>query len=236
MNIIITGAGSGIGKATAKAISSLGNHHVLAIGRDEEKLHALQEEIKATNPSVLITTFVFDLKSQEGKFLNLAKQIKKTCNHIDILINNAGAFISKPFVELAPSDWQLLFETNIFAAAQMIKVVLPMLVKSSQANIINIGSMGGFQGSQKFPGLSAYCASKAALVAFTECISQELPTHIHCNCLCFGSVETKMFQNAFPENVAAMTTKDTGEFIAHFALQNWKLFNGKVIPIAAATP
>jgi NAD(P)-dependent dehydrogenase (short-subunit alcohol dehydrogenase family) len=114
---------------------------------------------------------------------------------------------------------------------------LPYLKRSNQAHIVNIGSMGGFQGSSKFPGLSIYSASKAALANLTECLAEEWKEYnINVNCLALGSVNTEMLQSAFPGYEANVSPHEMAKFIADFSINGRALFNGKVIPVALNTP
>ncbi len=112
-----------------------------------------------------------------------------------------------------------------------------MLRKSAAAHIVHIGSMGGVQGSSKFPGLSAYSASKAALANLTECMAEELQSDgIHVNCLALGAVNTEMLRHAFPDYVADMSSEQIAEFIYDFSINRRSFFNGKILPVAASTP
>ena len=105
------------------------------------------------------------------------------------------------------------------------------------AHIVNIGSMGGFQGSSKFPGLSAYSASKAALHTLTECLAQEFTEQgIKVNCLALGSAQTEMLEKAFPGYESPVMAFEMGKYIADFALTGHRFFNGKVLPVAVTTP
>jgi NAD(P)-dependent dehydrogenase (short-subunit alcohol dehydrogenase family) len=97
--------------------------------------------------------------------------------------------------------------------------------------------MGGFQGSAKFAGLSAYSASKAALHNFTECLAEELKERkISVNCLALGSAQTEMLEKAFPGYESPVMAFEMGKYIADFALTGHKFFNGKVLPVAVTTP
>jgi NAD(P)-dependent dehydrogenase (short-subunit alcohol dehydrogenase family) len=101
------------------------------------------------------------------------------------------------------------------------------------SHILNISSMGGFQGSVKFPGLSYYSASKAALACLSECLALEFDElGIKVNCLALGSVQTEMLEEAFPGYKAPIDAKKIGEFIADFAINGNKFINGKIIPVA----
>jgi NAD(P)-dependent dehydrogenase (short-subunit alcohol dehydrogenase family) len=105
------------------------------------------------------------------------------------------------------------------------------------SHIVNIASMGGFQGSSKYPGLSCYSASKAALACLTECLAGEFTeSGIKVNCLALGSVQTEMLEEAFPGYKAPVDAQEMAEFIADFALKGHKFFNGKILPVAVNNP
>jgi 3-oxoacyl-[acyl-carrier protein] reductase len=108
---------------------------------------------------------------------------------------------------------------------------------SSGSHIVNISSMGGYQGSSKYKGLSVYSASKAALSCLSECLAGELKdSGISVNCLALGSVQTGMFEKAFPGFKAPLGPKEMAEFITYFAINGNKYFNGKVLPVAVNNP
>ncbi|HYW96685.1 MAG TPA: SDR family oxidoreductase, partial [Bacteroidales bacterium] len=103
--------------------------------------------------------------------------------------------------------------------------------------VVNIGSMGGFQGSVKFSGLSHYSASKAALAVLTECLAVEYnQTGIAFNCLAIGSVSTGMLNEAFPGYDAPVKPEDMADFIYDFAVNGHRFMNGKILPVALSTP
>jgi NAD(P)-dependent dehydrogenase (short-subunit alcohol dehydrogenase family) len=104
-------------------------------------------------------------------------------------------------------------------------------------HIVNISSMGGFQGTVKFPGLAAYSSSKAALVNFTELFAEEYKeTSIKMNCLCLGAVQTEMLEQAFPGYVAPTSPSDMASYIVDFSFNGSKYFNGKILPVSSTTP
>jgi NAD(P)-dependent dehydrogenase (short-subunit alcohol dehydrogenase family) len=126
-------------------------------------------------------------------------------------------------------------DVNVKSAFKMIKLCLPLMHKN--AHIVNIGSMGGIQGSVKFPGLSVYSASKGALAILTECLAEELKNkHISINCLALGAVQTEMFNAAFPGAKAVNSSEQMADFIVDFALKGNNLFNGKILPVSVSTP
>jgi NAD(P)-dependent dehydrogenase (short-subunit alcohol dehydrogenase family) len=97
--------------------------------------------------------------------------------------------------------------------------------------------MGGFQGSAKFKGLSAYSSSKSALAGLTECLAEELKEkNIAVNCLAIGAVQTEMLNKAFPGYQAPLKANEMAAFISEFAVNGHKYFNGKIIPVSSSTP
>ncbi|MEM6318831.1 MAG: SDR family oxidoreductase [Bacteroidota bacterium] len=229
-NILITGASRGIGYDTAIALATKADCQVFALSRNEAKLEKLREAAPAENIHVL----PFDLANFDSKKLaTFLGEVEK----IDVLINNAGLLLNRPFAELTLADWKQLFNTNLFSTVQLIQTLLPKLKKAQNAHIVNIGSMGGVQGSSKFPGLSAYSASKAALANLTECLAEELKDdNIRTNCLALGAIQTEMLANAFPGYEAPVTSESMADYLAWFALNGHHFHNGKIIPVAVSTP
>lgn len=230
MNIIITGASRGIGYATALEMAKDANNTILAISRTESKL----QELKAAAPHANIDYWVTDLTNLQTQ--ELGEQLKKWSS-VDILINNAGLLVNKPFDGLSPDDWQRVFAVNVFAPVALTRFLLPYMEKSTQAHIVNISSMGGFQGSAKFDGLSAYSASKGALIILTECLGHELSVRkVAVNCLALGAVQTEMLAQAFPGYEAPLSSEQMGEFVTWFATKGQAFFNGKTLPVSVSTP
>ncbi|WP_017257791.1 SDR family NAD(P)-dependent oxidoreductase [Pedobacter arcticus] len=230
--IIITGASSGIGFEAAIELATKG-HEVIAIARSKEKLQNLKKLVTDLNPEAVIFPVVFDiLNDEEIALVNFVKQQWGTFN---ILINNAGTLINKSFMELTEFDMAEMFQSNVLSHFRMIKALKPLL--APQSHILNIGSMGGFQGSSKFPGLVAYSASKAALHNLTESLAQELlEDKIKVNCLALGSAQTEMLEKAFPGYESPVMAFEMGKYIADFALTGHRFFNGKILPVAVTTP
>lgn len=235
MNVVITGASRGIGFETAKKLASLGARSIVAISRNEMGLKDLKNACIRENVETHLYPIVYDLSNIISTGDELVQMLKKHVQHVDILINNAGLLINKPFVDLTPTEVNQMLTVNFTAAAQLVKLLLPMM--GTHGHVINISSMGGFQGSIKFPGLSVYSASKAALASLTECLAEELKhTGIAFNSLALGAVNTEMQQQAFPDYQAPVNASEMGAFIATFALNGQKMFNGKIIPVSLSTP
>ena len=226
--ILITGASKGIGYHTSLELANAG-HHVVALARSEDKLLDLKNE----STSGAITPVGIDItKADQYSILETALT---TIGKIDGLINNAGLLINTPFLDSSLEEWRAQFEVNVFSAVQLIQFLKPKLSKGS--HIVNIGSMGGFQGSDKFPGLSGYSASKGALAIMSECLNVELAEFgISVNCLALGAVQTEMLAQAFPGYNAPTNAPSMGRFIADFVLSGHRFFSGKILPVALNNP
>lgn len=156
-------------------------------------------------------------------------------NQIDYLINNAGAIVVKPFLELTREEIAHCYQVNVISIMEVIQVCLSKMKPGG--HIVNISSMGGFQGTMKFPGLSAYSPSKAALVSLTELLAEELKElKISINCLCLGAVQTEMMEEAFPGYKAPHLPEEIAKFIVDFALNSGFYMHGRIIPVSNSTP
>jgi NAD(P)-dependent dehydrogenase (short-subunit alcohol dehydrogenase family) len=234
MNIIVTGASKGIGYEIVRAFAAGESCKIIAISRNETALFRLRDECYASFPHSTVIPVVFDLTVSAYR-TELLPRIEKHFNRIDVLINNAGKMINKPFEMLSEYEFDTLMDVNVKSAFKMIKLCLPMMHKN--AHIVNIGSMGGVQGSAKFSGLSVYSASKGALGILTECIAEELKSkRISVNCLALGAIQTEMFHSAFPKAIAPNSPEQIASFITDFALKGHAFFNGKILPVSVSTP
>ena len=181
---------------------------------------------------------IYGIDFLSGSFQeDLRNSLSKHNPHFDIIINNAGYLINKPFTETAIEEIQDIYKTNVFGPVVIMQTIIPKLDNVRNCHIINIGSMGGYQGSVKFPGLSIYSSSKAALASLSECLAEEYKEkNIKINCLALGSVQTEMLNNAFPGYKAQVTAKEMASYIIQFSQQSPIYVNGKIIPISNSTP
>jgi short-subunit dehydrogenase len=224
MNILVTGANKGIGFEICSELVKKSEHQVFGLARNISQLEKLSAHYANVTP------ILFDL--EKDVFERLAELIP---DKIDVLINNAGFLINKPFAEICKADIEKTFTVNFSAPFTLIQTLLPRF--SNNAHVLNISSMGGFQGSAKFPGLSVYSSSKAALACLTECLAEELKDlNIKSNCLCLGAVQTEMLNEAFPGYQAPVNASEMAKFIVDFALHAHQYINGKVIPVSLSTP
>lgn len=224
-NVIITGTSRGIGFELVKQFSEQG-YQVLALSRNAKPVTQLQL------PNV--TAFAFDL-SKQADFHKVEAFIKKEWSQVDILINNAGAIVNKPFAETTLEDFEYVYKTNVFGVAEMTRVILPFM--KNQSHVLTISSMGGVQGSMKFPGLSAYSSSKGAVITLTELLAEEYKESGICfNVLALGAVQTEMLEEAFPGFKVPTTPESMANYILDFAEKGGKFYNGKLLQVSNSTP
>jgi 3-oxoacyl-[acyl-carrier protein] reductase len=231
MTIVISGVSRGVGEALFKLYASNPDNKVIGITRNTKTLNAWINENGISNAKL----FSVDLASESAE--EALNKIFDSITGIDLLINNAGKLSNKPFLELSRKEAESVFAVNYFGAIALIKACLPkMLQNKSRAHVINIGSMGGFQGSAKFAGLNNYSASKAAISCLTECLAEEYKSeNISFNCIALGAVQTEMLSEAFPGYQAPCNAEQAAEFIDSVA-KLAHMINGKVIPMSVSTP
>lgn len=236
MVILITGASRGIGAATAPLLTGSG-HTVLLVSRNRKRLEEVAGECNRQAGRKLAHPLPFDLSDLPDLQEEFISSLKVLAPRIDGLINNAGHLINRPFTDFTPEAARSLFDINFFIPAQLIRICLPLMEGSALKHVVNISSMGGFQGSSKFPGLSYYSASKAALASLSECLAEELKeTGTRVNALALGSVQTEMLSEAFPGFRAPLEPQEMGKFFKWFILEGGHYFNGKVLPVSLSTP
>jgi short-subunit dehydrogenase len=235
MNILLTGASRGIGFETAISLCNYNIENLILIARNLDGLNQLKDKCLQLNQNVKIEIIPVDLEDLIENERLLTDKIK--LDKLDILINNAGYLINEPFISTKIEEVVKMFNVNVLAPSIMVRMCYNLLIKSANSHVVNIGSMGGFQGSSKFLGLSFYSASKAALASLSECLATEFShTNIKVNCLALGAVNTEMLGEAFPGYKAPINAKDMGKFIADFAVNGHKHFNGKILPVSMSTP
>lgn len=227
MNIIITGASRGIGFETAQLFLK-NNHNVFCLTRNTETLETL------TYPNLQI--IATDLTSTESIDKAVAF-IKSKVDTIDVVIHNAGSIVNKPFEKIDYQELEIVYKVNVLAPFYLTQQLMHLLGRHSKAHVVNISSMGGFQGTAKFPGLTAYSSSKAAITGLTECMAEEFKDkNISVNCLALGAVQTEMLEEAFPGYQAPLKPAQMAEYIYDFALKGHLYYNGKILPVSSSTP
>ncbi|WP_289041529.1 SDR family oxidoreductase [uncultured Zobellia sp.] len=224
-NIVITGSSRGIGFELAKLFADEG-HKVLALSRNDKPISGLAHEN--------IFSFSFDL-GNPSDFKKMEDFLAENFETVDVLINNAGKLLNKPFLETEAEEFEAVYKVNVFGVAEMTRKILPRMPKDG--HVLTISSMGGVQGSVKFPGLSAYSSSKGAVITLTELWAEEFKeTGPSFNVLALGAVQTEMLQEAFPGYEAPTTALQMAKYIKNFALEGHQLYNGKLLQVSNSTP
>ena len=196
--IIVTGASRGIGHEIVKIAEKKG-HRVYSISRN----------IKALKDYSFKYPRQVDL-ANEDSIDKFSSEVKNDGVKVDALINNAGAFLNKPFEKISKKEFEYIFQVNVFGLSSITRKVLPII--DSKGHIVNITSMGGINGAAKFTGLSAYSSSKGAVNILTELLAEEYkekgPSF---NALAFGAVQTEMLEEAFPGLKAPISAKEIAD-------------------------
>jgi 3-oxoacyl-[acyl-carrier protein] reductase len=223
-NIIITGTSRGIGYELVKQFAAEG-HNVLALSRNEKPIL----DLNLAN----VSCFSCDLTNPED--YQRIQEVLKEWNQVDVLINNAGSLLNKPFLETTTEEFEAVYKVNVFAVAELTRVVLPKMAEDG--HVVTISSMGGVQGSMKFAGLAAYSSSKGAVITLTELWAEEFKENgPSFNVLAIGAVQTEMLAEAFPGYQAPLQPKEMANYIKDFSLTGHKFYNGKLLQVSSTTP
>lgn len=224
-NVVITGTSRGIGFELAKQFAENG-HKVLALSRNTKPLQNFNHK------NIKVISVDLSINSDLNKVSDF---IKSNWKHVDILINNAGKLINKPFTDLSSDDFLEVYKVNVFAVAELTKLMIPFMEKGS--HVVTVSSMGGIQGSMKFPGLAAYSSAKGAVITLSELLAEEYKEQqIAFNILALGAVQTEMLAEAFPDYKAPLYAPEMANYIFDFSLTGNKFYNGKVLQVSSTTP
>ncbi len=143
--------------------------------------------------------------------------------------------MNKPFLQTSRNEFEEIYKVNVFGVAELTRLLIPKMTIGG--HVVTISSMGGVQGSLKFPGLSAYSSSKGAVITLTELWAEEFKeTGPSFNVLAIGAVQTEMLEEAFPGYEAPITAEDMAYYIMDFALNGQRYYNGKLLQVSSTTP
>ena len=198
--VLVTGASRGIGKAVALRFAKEHNNLAINCLKNSERLAATKAEAEKLQSACL--TYTGDMGDMDRcrEFFSLAE---RRFGHIDILINNAGISYIGLLQDMSSEDWDRIIRTNLTAAFNLSRLVIPGMVARQAGHIINISSVWGSAGASCE---TAYSATKGALNAFTRALAKELaPSHIQVNAVACGAIDTEMNHFLTPEELAALT-------------------------------
>jgi NAD(P)-dependent dehydrogenase (short-subunit alcohol dehydrogenase family) len=223
--IVITGTSRGIGFELVKLFASEG-YTVFALSRNEKPVKQLGLEN------------VHALSCDLSESLSVEAAINEIQSHtqtLDILINNAGQFLKQEFKDTVMQDVKKVYDTNVFSVFELTHRLLPLM--NSKTHVVTISSMGGVQGSMKFPGLAAYSSSKAAVITLTELLAEEYKENgPSFNVLALGAVQTEMLEEAFPGLQAPNSALEMANYIKDFSEKGQQFYNGKLLQVSSSTP
>jgi NAD(P)-dependent dehydrogenase (short-subunit alcohol dehydrogenase family) len=218
---VVTGASSGIGRATAEGFVARGAR-VALFARSAEKLESIAAAY--TGQMIAIAGDVSDPQAIDRLFAETESRF----GNCSILVNAAGIIEPKVLVETTPEQWDRMFAVNVRGAFLASRRALPSMLAGGSGAIVNVSSISGVVGPEKFPGFVSYCASKAALIAMTEALAVEVRDRgVRVNCISPGSVDTTMWAKASGGAPADMTPEEVAEAILFLASDRARPMNGQ---------
>lgn len=193
--VLITGASSGIGAACAQVLAKEGNYRLILCARRADRLEALRKELRTQYADIDIYTFILDVRDN-AKVKEAIASLPLEWQNIDILINNAGLSQGLDALQDGDTDdWDRMIDTNVKGLLYVSKAVIPLLKRSTQAHIINIGSIAG---KEVYPNGNVYCATKHAVDALNKAMRIDLlPYGIKVTAINPGMVETEFSEVRF---------------------------------------
>ena len=187
---IVIGASSGIGLSVATSLASQGAK-VIMFARSHDRL----DEICRSHPGRMIA--VSGDATRPEDIDRLFSETESSFGPCELLVNSAGTIHPQRAEEMSLEDWDAQFAINIRGVFIACKRAIPAMAVAGRGSIVNVASISGVPGPQKFPGFAAYCASKAAVISFTECLAVEVKDRgIRVNCVSPGSVDTPLLRQA----------------------------------------
>ncbi len=196
LTIAITGAGSGIGQATAELCAAAGARKLILVGRRSEALAATSKKVKAAAPACPCTEVAADVGSATGRATII--KVLQGEPRLDGLVNNAGTFEGAALAATTDQLWQRHFDVNVTPAMALTRDLLPKLMAGGAASVVNVSST---LAEKPIPHTAAYNASKAALIQLSRSLALELgPVKIRVNCVLPAIVDTPMYRGRYQDD------------------------------------
>lgn len=225
---IVTGAGSGIGRATALRFAR-GSARLALFGRTLETLEQTAAMIGDAGGEALAARG--DV-SQEEDVQMLFRRVLDAYGRVDIVVNCAGVTIIKPFVEMDAETWDRVLGVNLRGTFLCCQQAFRVMAKQGGGVILNISSLSGVKGVEKFPGLSAYNVSKSGVAGLTEILAVEgKALNIRVAAVSPGAVDTEMLRQAAPHLKAGMTPAELAEILFFMADDSGRVLSGTNLEI-----
>lgn len=225
---VVTGASSGIGRATADMLAARGAL-VAAFARSGARLRELVSPHRER--MIAVEGDVSHAEAIERLFLETEARF----GDCDVLVNCAGMIDPKPLVDVTPEAWDRMFAVNVRGTYLASRRALRAMIAKRSGAIVNVASISGVIGPQKFPGYVSYCASKAAVIEMSEALAAEVKGYgIRVNSVSPGSVDTKMWAQASGGSPADMTPEEVAEVICFLASDRARAMNGQDVHVYAS--
>ena len=225
---IVTGASSGIGRRTAELLAERGAR-VALFARSAEKIEAIARRFGER--MIAVAGDVADLASIERLFATTESRL----GHCDLLVNNAGTIEVAQLIDTTVEQWEQTFAVNVRGVFLACRRALPSMIERRAGAIVNVSSISGVPGPEKFPGFVSYCASKAAVILLTEALAVEVKGHgVRVNCVSPGAVDTPMWREVSGGAPASMTPDEVAESILFLASNRSRPMNGMNLDVYSA--
>ena len=225
---VVTGASTGIGRATAELLAARGAR-VAVFSRGAERLHDLVSRHEGR--MLAVSGDIADAEAVDRLFAECEARF----GGCDLLVNNAGMIDPKPMIDTTPEEWDRMFAVNVRGVYLASRRALGPMIARRGGTIVNVASISGVIGPEKFSGWVSYCASKGAVISLTEALAVEVKEHgIRVNCVSPGSVDTKMWEEASGGAPADMTAAEVAEVILFLASDQSRPMNGQNVDVYSA--
>jgi 2-hydroxycyclohexanecarboxyl-CoA dehydrogenase len=199
--VIVTGAGRGIGRSVALRFAEEGGR-VALVARSESELQETERLVRQAGGRGFVLPA--DVMAR-GAAEECVRRAESEFGPVDVLVNNAGVFVWRPFLELTPDDWDRVIATNLTGAANFCRAVLPGMVARRRGRIVNVASVHGIRGDAN---VSAQSAAKFGLIGLTQSLAREFREHnIAVNAVCPGAVENRLDETGAAERASPLAEK-----------------------------
>jgi len=222
---VVTGSSSGIGRSVAELLAARGAR-VVAFARSREKLAELAAQYG--DRVLAVAGDVADPDDVERLFAETESRF----GPCDLVVNSAGIIDPKLLHETTPAEWDRMFAVNVRGTFLTCRRALPSMIERRSGVIVNVASISGVVGPEKFPRFVSYCASKGAVISLTEALAVEVKQHgVRVNCVSPGSVDTTMWAEASGGAPADMTAAQVAEVILFLASDASRPMNGQNVNV-----
>jgi len=231
--VLVTGGGRGIGRAIAVRFAEEGAS-VAIVSRTESELTRTANEIAALGAKCLpLTADVTAAGAAESVVARVAAEL----GPVDVLVNNAGVFLWRPFLQLSPADWDRIIATNLTATANFCRAVLPGMIERRRGKVVNVSSVHGLRGDAN---LSAHSAAKFGVIGLTQSLAREFRGHnVAVNAVCPGAVDNRIDETAEVDRSSPLSQKlwpsDVAKTVLYLASDEAAGITGAALEVLGGT-